>query len=488
MKKNILSLAVAASVAGTSAQAAMYLNPEGTGEVLLFPYYNAEGSNETSIHIVNTTSDAKAVKVRILEYVNSQEVLDFNLYMSAEDHFAFTIFADPNGTGGALITRDNSCTVPALGDATAGVPGYTTANDDGSTTRVQPFLPYAYVDDAYDSVYRTRIGHVEVIEMGTLEGDWEIDATHGAGGVPADCAQLVANWSTSSAGVDGAWKVDKTNGIGDPTGGLYGVSNHLNSTDAAAYGVEAAAIANFWDDAQEVTRHTNPGDREPNMASGDTSSLVPDAGSYMTLNYAKRVDSVSSLFMTASVSNDVMLNPVLNGQTDWVITFPTKRYYVNGSTPVAPFTDVYDGATAPNTACEDLTISQWDREEAYVPPADASDGPQFSPEPPVVEEEDGPKPKLCYETNTIAAGSGTASALNAVMTTDTTLNAGVNLTFPYAEGWQRVAFSETGNELASTSGTTLHGLPAIGFAAFKYTNATSNYGFVSDHKTVVATS
>ena len=71
---------------------------------MLFPYYNAEGSNETSIHIVNTTNDAKAVKVRILEYVNSQEVLDFNLYMSKT--ILFTIFGDLNGTGGALITRD----------------------------------------------------------------------------------------------------------------------------------------------------------------------------------------------------------------------------------------------------------------------------------------------------------------------------------------------------------------------------------------------
>ena len=489
MKKNILSLAVAASVAGTSAQAAMYLNPEGTGQVLLFPYYNAENGNETSIHIVNTTNDAKAVKVRILEYVNSQEVLDFNLYMSAEDHFAFTIFADPNGTGGALITRDNSCTVPALGDATSGVPGYTEANADGTTTRVQPFLPYAYADDAYDSIYRTKIGHVEVIEMGTLEGAWEVDATHGAGGVPADCAQLVANWSTDAAGVDGAWKVDKTNGIGDPTGGLYGVSNHLNNTDAAAYGIEAAAVADFWG-SQVVTRHTDPGDREPNLASGDTSSLVPDAGAYETRTYAalEAVDSVSSLFMTASISNDVMLNPVLNGQTDWVITFPTKRYYVNGTVPREPFTEIYEGATGPNTACEDLTISQWDREEAYVPPADQSGGPQFSPKPPTPEVTPSTKPQLCYETNTIAAGAGASSALNATMSTDTTANAGVNLTFPYSEGWQRVAFSETGNELPASTGTTLQGLPAMGFAAFKYTNATSNYGFVSDHKTAVATS
>ena len=112
MKKNILSVAVASGVAGLAlnAQAAMYLNPEGTGEVLLFPYYNAQNGNETSMHIVNTTDKAKAIKVRFMEYVNSQEVLDFNLYMSAGDHFAFTIFQ--SGDGGAIVTTDNSCTVP----------------------------------------------------------------------------------------------------------------------------------------------------------------------------------------------------------------------------------------------------------------------------------------------------------------------------------------------------------------------------------------
>jgi hypothetical protein len=87
MKKNILSLAVASSVAGlaVSAQAAMYLNPEGTGEVLLFPYYNAQNGNETSMSIVNTQalSPRRLSKSAFMEYVNSQEVLDFNLYGSS---------------------------------------------------------------------------------------------------------------------------------------------------------------------------------------------------------------------------------------------------------------------------------------------------------------------------------------------------------------------------------------------------------------------
>jgi hypothetical protein len=485
MKKNLLSIAVAASVAGTSAQASMYLNPEGTGQVLLFPYYNAENNNETSIHIVNTTTDAKAVKVRILEYVNSQEVLDFNVYMSAEDHFSFTIYTDPNGTGGALITRDNTCTVPALGDSTAGVPGSTEVVN-GKTVRVQPFLPYAYADDIYDSIYRTKIGHVEVIEMGTLTGAWAADATHGADGVPADCAQLVTNWSTG-----GIWTTDPGNNIGDPAGGIYGVANILNNGDAASWGMEAGAIADFWElDASDdeyssaAERHTNPGEREPSLASGKNDSLVPNMGAYGTYVYDAAVDAVSSLFMTESVSNDVMVNPALSGQTDWVITFPTRRYYVdNEVAAIPPFTDLYAGAVAPNSSCEEILVEQWDREEAFIPPVIG--GPIFSPRPPA--QPDDPAASICYETNTIAAGSAT-SAMGATMSTSTTAAAGVSLDFSYSEGWQRITFNDAAHEMDAEVGATLQGLPAMGFAAFKYSNGTSNYGFASDHKTSTATS
>ena len=71
MKKNALSLAVATSVAALTmaaahAQTEMYLNHEGTGEVLLFPFYDAENGNATNFHVVNTTADVKVVKVRFL--------------------------------------------------------------------------------------------------------------------------------------------------------------------------------------------------------------------------------------------------------------------------------------------------------------------------------------------------------------------------------------------------------------------------------------
>jgi hypothetical protein len=275
MKKNILSLAVASGVAGlaVTAQAAMYLNPEGTGEVLLFPYYNAQNENQTSMSIVNTTSDAKAIKVRFMEYVNSQEVLDFNLYLSPKDHFAFTIYQNPTGDGGAIVTTDNSCTVPELGTGSGDFGGTKETLPNGAIKRVQPFVNYAYgittssqTADNFSSITRSLAGHVEVIEMGTLTDEAgtaagvfkpKSYATHGATGVPADCASLVSAWSTT-VGVNGAWKADKTAQIAAPSGGLYGVANMLNNTDAAAYGMEAAAIADFW--ARTVTQgHEKPG-------------------------------------------------------------------------------------------------------------------------------------------------------------------------------------------------------------------------------------
>ena len=481
MKKNLMSLAVAASVAGVTAtaQAAMYVNPENTGQVLLFPFYTAENNNETSMHIVNTTSDAKAVKVRFMEYANSQEVLDFNLYLSAEDHFSFTVFKNPNGDGGAIVTRDNSCTVPALGDATAGVPGSTTTNADGSITRIQPFLPYQYAaDTAGNGISRTLVGHVEVIEMGVLSDGaatadtWKKYATHGTDGVPADCSKLVKSWSTG-----GTWKTTPADGISAATGGLYGLSNVLNNNAASAYGIEPSAIEAFW--GTPAFNHSDPGSVLPSLASGDTSSIVSNGGAAYTMAFGSSTDAVSSLFMTKAVMNDVMLNPTLAGQTDWVITFPTRRYYINGTAAVAPFTDVWNGTKSLAEACELISVEQWDREEAVTAPT--VDTPIFSPAPP--DPAAPPGSYLCYETNTLKTAAD--SSIGGTAT---------SVAFPYAEGWQKISFSAAGQKLAPTSingvtnttGKTLDGLPAMGFAAFKYTNATSNYGFVSDHKTDVA--
>jgi len=417
--------------------------------------------------------------------------------MSAGDHFAFTIFQ--SGDGGAIVTTDNSCTVPELGTGSGDFGGSQETLADGSIKRVQPFVNYAYgvtgtnaTADNYADISRSLVGHVEVIEMGVLDDTTpgsttafnpESWATHGTDGVPANCAGLVSAWSVTG-GANGAWLADKTDEIEPPTGGLYGVANMLNNSDAAAYGMEAAAIADFW--AGTTLGHEKPGDAFPSLAQGDDDSLIYNNGAAVALDYTnKNIDAVSSLFMAKSISNDVMADPALAGETDWVVTFPTRRYYVNTDPAVLPFTDPYVGsgtAGGPTTSCETVTITQTDREESTTAPG--SEGPQFSPTPP--DQPTATGPKLCYETNTIAING--VSSLNASVSTDTVFDAAVSLGWSEDQpaGWQTITFG-TANKLTTVNGAkALDGLPVLGFAAFEYTNGSKNFGFVSDHKTSIA--
>jgi hypothetical protein len=459
-----------------------------------------------------------------MEYVNSQEVLDFNVYMSKNDHFSFTIFQHPDGDNAALVTRDNTCTVPALGTATGyggTLEGFVTA--DGA--KIQPFLPYQY-DREYNGLgtaagftARSQVGHIEVIEMGVLTNENAASttafnpaayATHGADGIPANCAGLVAAWDPFPSTGTGQWTGDASTEITNATGGLYGLSNVLDSADAAGFGIDPAAIDQFWgtNGVAGGKLHTNPGTTSPSLGSGDTKSIITAAGQAYTLDFNARGalngwDAVSSLIMASSISNDVMINPVVGGMTDWVVTFPTKREYVNTTTASTPFGDAFATGTstkpiaykAANLACEGMTINQWNREESTTV---LTGKPVFSPAPPTVP---GATYSMCLETNTLAIGAtGTASVTNTVLaTTGAEYLPAANLSFAAGEveGWMRMGFSGGTQELtAATSvreGTAngfndtrgvnaLGGLPVMGFAAFKYANADRSYGFVSEHK------
>ena len=117
----LAGLAGAAGLAGTAQ--AVNLNPDGLGQVLIYPYYTANDGNNTLLSVVNTTNNAKAVKVRFLEGFNSREVLDFNLYLSHHDVWTAAIakaeaLVQPTSeayeTDTFLIINDDSCTVPYL--------------------------------------------------------------------------------------------------------------------------------------------------------------------------------------------------------------------------------------------------------------------------------------------------------------------------------------------------------------------------------------
>jgi hypothetical protein len=508
MKKQTMSLAVAAAallVSGTSV-GQMHVNERGLGETLIFPFYTSANGNDTNIHITNTTDQVKAVKVRFLEAMNSQEVLDFNLYLSPEDVWTGTVTANPNGTGAMIRTIDNSCTVPALGSSGGAnigeLAGDAVPQPDGSIIRTQPFVNFKYLTDANDTLARTSEGYLEVIEMGQIDptSDLGLATIHDANGRPADCDALVAAWTSTTAGgitILGEWQFDSQQDF-LPTwdgGGHYGYGVLLNVNEGASVGADATAIDSFYDNIVEPNLHTAPGSDLPNLADANLDVAIFDEGDVENYEFSEGADAVSALIMTANISNDYVIDPVVNALTDWVITMPTKRFYVQQTPATAPFVTPWDGATG--TACEPVAIDTWDREEAFVPDVPGSDGPVFSPQPPniIIETDDF---VLCTEVNVL--GFGATSAVNATDNIFYGFNAQI-VADGFIDGWARLSFlaadlndpssaAAPARQVESVNGDIFNGLPAIGFAVFNYQNGTldggsvlANYASSIEHKT-----
>ena len=511
MKKNLLSLAVAAGAAGITglASAQMYINTENTGEALVFPLYSTQGGNDTYIHIVNTTAQYKAVKVRMLEGTESLETLDFNLYMSPQDHFSFAITAD--GDGALLRTGDASCTVPAIeGDV--------------------PFTDLLWADEVGAEEEREQMGYIEVIEMGQIDEDSDTaaDILHDDG-VPGDCAQLVTNWSVVE-GKEGAWYGEASaelvdTGSDDASvgttdfnatwngGGLYGVATVINVAEGTAFGYDAVAIEDLVEDgATGSVLHYPPGDTRPDFddpAIAETANVnVDGVQTVYTRGITNPADTVSAVFMTASISNDYVVDSGLNSLTDWVLTMPTKSNHFNGVKFERPFsntlTDAITGKSKALKLCQPVSMMGYDREEgvqdAPPKPTPGSDAPPFSPS--VAPDPEDPVSvgdwAMCAETNIVHFGAASA--------TNSTSNLADAQVFVegWTAGWAVMDLTEEGlnntvDQKRSLPGTVagsageLTGLPVTGFAVVEYENgslggALANYQMSWEHKTSVSTS
>tara|TARA_R110000823_G_scaffold295738_5_gene415666 strand:+ start:48257 stop:49618 length:1362 start_codon:yes stop_codon:yes gene_type:complete len=427
-------------MAGVNSAQAVHVNPDGLGQVLLFPYYTAQEGQDTYIQIVNTTNQFKAVKVRYLEAYNSREVLDFNLYLSPRDHWSALVTADANGDGAVQTTSDTSCIVPNF-----------------VSNNPVPFRNYEYSGpdgDSVDGVERTLEGYVEVIEMGEVvmgTQNWPAAIKH-VNGVPGDCSVLNAAWNAG-----GRWAVSGDNqpadGLQPPTGGLYGYGVIINVDEGTDATYDAVALDNF----NNIAFHTEPGSLDPGLDDGiplydviDGNQVIsgvagPSGGASAGLN------AVSALIMHDTINNDYVLEPSIDAGTDWVVTFPTKRDYVNsGVVATAPFTNIW--SRTQSRACESFDAVYYDREEGQ----ENVDILDVSPRPP------GDEPiSLCYEANVLTFEG--SDVLGSAIATDFDLASG------FDNGWMKIDFT-SGRAPLVAGANSFSGLPVIGFAVQKYVN------------------
>jgi hypothetical protein len=462
-KKKSLCAALAGigALGAVGAAQAVNLNPNGLGQVLIYPYYTTRADAAGNVYnsllsVVNTTASVKAVKVRFLEGKASAEVLDFNLFLSPKDVWTAAIV--PSGAGGAMLqTDDKSCTLPAI--PAAGV----------------PFVNYAYSGDGGgDTLDRTQEGYVEIIEMGTyFSGSTVATAVTHVNGVPPGCASV----NDSLAGSSGE--------ITFPQGGLMGGMTLINVDSGTDYTSEATAIDNFSD----ASIYGNAGTIYPDLtfASPAISTVVDSSGSSVQSNWnSGTADPVSAILMHDQVMNEFVLDSITNSGTDWVITMPTKHFYSLTGTGAAAgglFQSNFNG-----TACDDVSLNIYDREEQTTStPLD------FSPPPPTL------RNSICYEANVITFNDtnvlGSANSANIPTSFE---HGWLDLGFPVPSGStaHTLANSNTvvtflGGGTSGVTSATYYGLPVVGFAVQSFANGAiqvggeavlSNYGGNFGHK------
>lgn len=485
MKKKFLSVAVLAAMAAGSAQA-VNLGNDGTGQVLLFPYYTVQGGEETLLSVVNTTDMHKAVKIRFREAYNSREVLDFNIYLSPYDVWVAKIRDAADG-GAEVWSPDNSCTVPLSISQHVAQPfktnGFSGANIDGLAK-----------DSGPQGIERVREGYVEVIEMGvadtTVTSVWDnngngiVDSLHNSSGMPDNCAGIASNfgveWPTS-------YGTPAPAGFLPPEGGLMGALSVINVQAGTQVSVNAVALADVF----ETVNHYSTGSLNPTLAQAEeTSTVLVNAGMggngvadepvVLTDIWADPIDAVSATLMAASVMNEWTVNPSVNAESAWVVTFPTKWAYVDEgnhaiTTPRLPFTDEFQEAPAVDgMACETVKYTIYDREEQSTTPQ----GCDFSPC------EVGESTEICYEVNVIQFGdSNIMSAANTVTHINSSALPGAK-----TNGWMSLDMYGVDVGLAShvlAGGHSYFGLPVVGFEASVLGNANvgvgASYGTSNPH-------
>lgn len=486
MKKNSLTTAVVAGIAGVAGFAglanAVDLNADGLGQVLIYPYYTVNKDQDTLISVVNTSDIGKAVKVRFLEGKNSREVLDFNLYLSAYDVWTAAINvidgADP-ASGGQMFTTDNSC----IDTLSANPQKFSTRGYDGTLAGV----PY---DGGGKGVERTREGYVEMISMGDIIPGSDLDdsITHvqtgnANEGVPAGALPGNTRKCDWPVGDDMAAPLD----LDPPTGGLFGSAAIANVGQGTYFSYNADAVDGFTESVlysgSAVTTPTLQDANTPSIAAtGIARAFVfMQNGALLTADYARGEDAVSAVFMAEEVYNEYNIEAGIGAASDWVVTFPTKRFYVDkGLYPSAitsPFAEAFDAKSN-----VELSLDTWDREEL------GSTGPSAPrcPSPP----DDScflVAPYLPWEVNVITflSETPTESAVFGSSLFKSVNPVGFN-------GWGRMnlgfgdagAHVLTGGVTPSGAAVSITGLPTTGFYAMNVINANVTPGMLANYSGV----
>ena len=329
----------------------------GTGHSLVVPYFNAQNGNMTVLHVVNTDQNhGKLAKVRFRSAANSDDILDFQVFLSPGDVWTAAVTAGSDGVA-QLTTADGTCTLPALAKGVS-----------------QRFVTDRLSDKAGDVAAQTREGYVEIFNMADIDGnkfygtnrnansDLYTAIKHVNGTAP--CTSSVLNQTLANITSEPA---ARTLGLDTPTTGLMGdwyIINVAQSTTFAGAATALTAVTtaggatagrgNFVHFPQTSTAapsiESNSSDplfrvnftRDNANAAVTTAAIraanydLPDLSTPYTLaatgtaavNTRVQAYNLTKALSVTSITNQYANDASISAKTDWVFSMPTRRYSV----------------------------------------------------------------------------------------------------------------------------------------------------------------
>lgn len=365
MKKNVLALSIAAMVGGMgfagAASAALAVNESGSGHILTIPYYTAQNGNMTVFHLTNTDEkNGKAVKVRFRGASNSDDVLDFQVFMSPGDVWTAAVTKGADGKA-QLVTADKTCTLPV------------DLNEGKTVSFMTNRLTKKGWTDA-DKAAQTREGYIEILNMADIEGTLTYNADkspanfytaikHKDGVAPctssfiqdtlkwekvAKSATTPANWLVSlesnTVAADDTAAGWKDVGLRAPTGTLNAQWYIMNVEQTTTFSGAANAITATTDTNVVYSPQKNgaavltSADPLLTKLAGTDGFLiqpqyydVPDLSTpYETATgtAVAQAKALTDAIEVVSVSNQYATAAAIKAKTDWVFSMPTRRYTI----------------------------------------------------------------------------------------------------------------------------------------------------------------
>ncbi len=399
----------------------VFVNPQGTGDALIYGYYNVR-SNMGNLFTVTNTSSTYGVRARIrfIEAKNSCEVLDFDICLSHND--VWTAYLLNNGGVANLNVIDTDTAID-------------TAASRGQIAGLLPTLFPSGIDMRFGNAVQCTVNTdsaattVNVGANDTLEGYFIVIAED-------QLSETNTGGTTCGVkGVNGATKTlydDLESGSVDNV--LFGNDYSISLVNGNTYAYNATAIGDFTNGV-----YSNPPiAASPNLADGDDGLTG--------LNFALTKSSVSGSYYD------------IGSGTEMILTFPTKRItQTSESNP----SDIFDSPAPTLNAGPAVLMTAYDTaQNSKVSVCQLSPCPQST------------ETLLPYEVNVIN--------INKAAIFDSSVEVPVSI--DYTMGWLNIDLVNalTGTPAVPAHATTVSpdtamGLPAIGYVTSDITSTGWNW-------------